>query len=127
VLIGFEMASELKVNFYKSCLMGINVSLEFMTMACDFLNCSEGVLPFKYLGLPVGANPSKLATWEPFLEQLTRKLHSWDNKYVSLGGRIHFSMRSLMLSLFFTYHFLKCPRRFGGRLLRFNEIFLREE
>jgi len=35
LLRGFEMASGLKVNFY-ICLMGINVSSEFMTMTCDF-------------------------------------------------------------------------------------------
>lgn len=27
-------------------------------MSCDFLSCSEGNLPFKYLGIPVGANPN---------------------------------------------------------------------
>jgi len=32
------MASGLKVNFYKSCLMGINFAPAFMDMACNFLN-----------------------------------------------------------------------------------------
>jgi hypothetical protein len=50
VLRGFEMASGLKINFSKSCLIGVNVSNDFMEMACNFLNCSEGSLPFKYLG-----------------------------------------------------------------------------
>lgn len=27
----------------------------FMEMACSFLDCKKGGLPFKYLGLPVGA------------------------------------------------------------------------
>ena len=88
ILRGFEMASRLKVNFFKSCLMGVNVSREFMIMVCDFLNCSEGSLPFKYLGLPVDANPGRVATWEPLLDQLSKRLNSWGNKYISLGGRI---------------------------------------
>lgn len=50
------MASGLKVNFYKSCLMEINVAEEFMDMACNFLNYGQGSFPFKYLGLPVGGN-----------------------------------------------------------------------
>jgi hypothetical protein len=36
VLRGFEMASGFKVNFYKSCLIGVNVGMEFMEMACNF-------------------------------------------------------------------------------------------
>jgi len=28
-------------------LIGVNVSGEFMTMACNFMNCGEGHLPFK--------------------------------------------------------------------------------
>lgn len=54
-LKGFEMASGLKINFSKSCLIGVNVVLEFMDMVCTFLNCSQGSIPFKYFWLPVGA------------------------------------------------------------------------
>jgi hypothetical protein len=39
VLRGFEMASGLKINFWKSCLVGVNVSNEFLVMASDFLHC----------------------------------------------------------------------------------------
>jgi len=46
------------------------------------------VVPFKYLGLPVGANSRKMSTWEPMLEQLNKRLNSWGNKYASLCGRI---------------------------------------
>lgn len=62
------MVSGLKVNFFKICLIGVNVPLEFMDMASSFLNCSQSCLPFKYLGLQVGANSKRLAAWEPLLE-----------------------------------------------------------
>ncbi|KAK2354801.1 hypothetical protein QL285_092274 [Trifolium repens] len=65
ILRGFERASGLKVNFWKSCLVGVNVSGDFLAMASRFLNCRIGRTPFKYLGLPVGANPRRLATWLP--------------------------------------------------------------
>lgn len=68
------MASGLKVNFLKSCLIGVNVAREFMEMAYDFLNCSEGCLPFKYLGLPVGVNLGRVLTWQPLLDLLARRL-----------------------------------------------------
>jgi len=84
LLRGFEMVSGLKVNFHKSCIMGVNVEVDFLNMASDFLNCQKGEIPFVYLGLPVGANPRKVSTWEPLLCQLRKRLHSWGNKYVSL-------------------------------------------
>jgi len=58
-----------------------------MDMACDFLNCSEGFLPFKYLGLPIGANSGRVSTWQPLMDLLLRRLNDWGNKYLSLGGK----------------------------------------
>lgn len=62
LLRGFEMASGLKINFTKSSLIGVNVPSEFMAMACDFLVCSQESLPFKYLGLLVGASVRSTVT-----------------------------------------------------------------
>jgi len=68
LLTCFEMVFRLKVDFYKSCLTWMNLGKEFMERVCDFLNCYEGTIPFNYLRLPVGANSSKLSTWEPLLK-----------------------------------------------------------
>ncbi|WJX96105.1 hypothetical protein P8452_77351 [Trifolium repens] len=88
ILRGFELASGLKVNFWKSCLVGVNVSDTFMEVACSFLNSIKGSLPFKYLGLPVGANPRRISTWDPVVLSLRKKLNLWGNKHISFGGRI---------------------------------------
>jgi len=77
------MVSGLKINFFKSSLIGVNVPSDFMQMACNFLNCSEGCIPFKYLGLPVGANPKSVSTWEPLVESISGKLNSWGHQYIS--------------------------------------------
>ncbi|MCH89626.1 RNA-directed DNA polymerase (Reverse transcriptase), partial [Trifolium medium] len=50
----------------------------------------EGVVPFRYVGLPVGVKPRSLSTWEPLLEQLRRRLNVWENRYREFlwgGGR----------------------------------------
>ncbi|GKV25499.1 hypothetical protein SLEP1_g34934 [Rubroshorea leprosula] len=84
----FEMVSGLKINFGKSVLMGINVSDEWMTrMACT-LNCKQGKLPCKYLGMPIGGKRRGIAMWRPMIESFNKKLASWKNRYISLGGRI---------------------------------------
>jgi hypothetical protein len=85
ILRGFEMASGLKVNFWKSGIMGVNVSPMFLGMASTFLNCKLGVLSFKYLGLPIGANPRSRSTWIPLIDHLRKRLLSWRNRHISLG------------------------------------------
>lgn len=67
----FESSSRLRVNFAKSSLIGANVSDDFLALGAKFLNCKCGALPFKYLGLPVGANPRRVSTLDHML-QVTR-------------------------------------------------------
>lgn len=47
--------SELKVNFLKSKIYGVNVSNDFLDGASDFLYCYSAMIPFKFLGIPIGA------------------------------------------------------------------------
>lgn len=124
LLRGFEMASGLKVNFSKSCLIGINVDREFMDMACNFLNCNEGTLPFKYLGLPVGANPSRMSTWDPLLEHVSSRLNSWGNKFISFGGRIVLLNAVINAIPIFYLSFLKMPGKVWRNLVRIQREFL---
>lgn len=37
MLRGFETASRLKINFFKRCLIGVNVPNDILEMACNFL------------------------------------------------------------------------------------------
>ncbi|CAJ2671427.1 unnamed protein product [Trifolium pratense] len=61
----FEIISGLKVNFHKSGLIRINVEDSWLKDATSVLNCKVGSLPFSYLGIPIGADPRKIRTWEP--------------------------------------------------------------
>lgn len=47
--------SELKVNFLKSKIYGVNVSNDFLDGASDFLYCYSAMIPFKFLAIPIGA------------------------------------------------------------------------
>lgn len=64
-----ELVSCLRVNFAKSNLFGINSPDNFLVAASHFLSCSIGSLPFKFLGVPVGANPM-LSTWKPIIDKV---------------------------------------------------------
>jgi hypothetical protein len=123
VLRGFEMASGLKVNFWKSCVMGVNVSNDFLVMASEFLNCRIGHLPFKYLGLPVGANPRLSSTWAPMLDLIKRKLGSWGNKYISLGGRIVVINAVLNSLPIFFLSYMKMPVKVWREVVKIQRKF----
>lgn len=118
------MVLGLKVNFLKSCLIGINVGREFMDMACNFINCREGFIPFIYLGLPVEANPRRLTTWEPLFESLKNKLNSSGNKYVSLGGRVVLLNAVLNAIPIFHLSFLKLLVKVWKRVVKIQREFL---
>jgi len=67
VLLLFEAISDLKVNFHKSMLVGVNISESWLAEASSILNCKVGHVPFMYLGLSIEGNPSRLAFWDPVM------------------------------------------------------------
>jgi hypothetical protein len=124
ILRGFEMTSGLKVNFFKSCIVGVNISNEFLGMASNFLNCRIGRTPFKYLGLMVGGNPRSISTWEPMLHTIRCRLGNWGNKYVSLGGRIVMINAVLGAIPIFYLSFLKMPVKVWKEVVKIQRKFL---
>jgi len=124
VLRDFELVSGLKINFSKSSLIGVNVSDDFMLMACDFLNCSVWAIPFNYLGLPMGANPRSMMTWEPLIETLGGRLNMWADRYISFGGRIVLLNSVLSALPTFYFSFLKMPVQVWRKIVRIQREFL---
>jgi len=88
VLLLFENISSLKVNFHKSMLTGVNVNDSWLREAALVLNCRRGIVPFVYLGLPIGGNSTKLSFWKPVIDRVVARLSSWNNKFLSFGGRL---------------------------------------
>lgn len=84
----FEVVSSLKINFHKSVVSGVRLSQEEMAEFGNCLGCMTQALPVKYLGLPLGANPRKKATWKDVNDRFQRRLASWKSRQVSFGGRI---------------------------------------
>lgn len=84
VLILFHLASGLQVNYHKSSLMGINTSSSWLKSAAKSLLCKEGVIPFTYLGVPIGGNPSRLQVWQPIIEKMMKRLATWKGRFFQL-------------------------------------------
>jgi hypothetical protein len=100
------------------------VSHDFMSLASSFLNCKLSSIPFKYLGLPVGANPCRFSTWEPLIDSLRKRLNAWGNKFVSLGGRIVLLNAVLNAIPIFYLSYLKIPILVWKKVRRIQRDFL---
>ncbi|XP_024632636.1 uncharacterized protein [Medicago truncatula] len=84
----FEEVLGLKVNFNKSMLTGINISESWLSEAALVMNCWRGTIPFIYLGLPIGGDSRKLSFWKHVVDRIVSRLSSWNNKFLSSGGRL---------------------------------------
>ncbi|KAI3771839.1 hypothetical protein L6452_03008 [Arctium lappa] len=103
ILKCFYEASGLKINISKSKLYGIGVEEEETQAWAHGIGCVHGVLPFMYLGLPVGVVMSKSDSWKMVVEKIKNKLATWKARLISFGGRqtlVKFVLGSLSLYFF---------------------------
>lgn len=124
ILRSFELASGLKINYAKSNVLGVNIEERVLRGASAFLACCVGSIPFKFLGIQVGANPRRCTTWEPVLNKVKLKLSSWRGKQLSIGGRITL-INSVLSSLpLYYFSFYKVPKKVLNELIRLQRAFL---
>jgi len=124
ILRCFEFMCGLKVNFFKSFIMGVNVGADFIGLAERFLYYRVGLVPFTYPCLPVGVNPRLEKTWQPLLQLLASRLGSWGNKYVSLGGRV--VLLNFVFNAISTFYMsiMKMPTMVWKKIVRIQREFL---
>ncbi|GLT59681.1 hypothetical protein SLA2020_324880 [Shorea laevis] len=120
----FELISGLKVNFDKSWLYGMNVDSEYLGAMASIMNCSVGSIPFKYLGVPVGANPNRISTWSPVIECMRRRLDSWGGVALSFGGRIVLLNAILSCLPVYLFSIFKAPKKVIYLLTKLQRNFL---
>lgn len=66
------MVFSLKINLFKSSLIGVGCSKEVIRSIASRLKCRFENLPILYLGLPSGANPRSKGLWELVVEKLKK-------------------------------------------------------
>lgn len=119
VLRCFEMTSGLKINFYKSKLVSLEIEEREIMRLAGLLNCKVQRVPFIYLGLPVGGNPRRLGFWDPVVAKLRGRLTQWRQKTLSFGGRLTLIASVLSSIPLFYLSFFRLPR---GVLNKCNHI-----
>jgi len=109
MLLLFEELSGLKVNFHKSMLTGVNILASWLSEAAVLMNCRRGIIPFVYLGLPIGGDSRKLSFLKPVIDRIVSRLSSWNHKFLSFGGRLVL-LKSVLSSLpVYFLSFFKAP------------------
>jgi hypothetical protein len=73
IVLLFEAASRLKVNLAKSVLIPVG-NVQQVDHLASILGCEVATLPFKYLGLPLGAPNNVTQIWDGVLEKMDHRL-----------------------------------------------------
>ncbi|XP_071718269.1 uncharacterized protein [Rutidosis leptorrhynchoides] len=113
ILKCFELTSDLKVNFQKSCLYGAGVNNSELHVMARRMGCLAEKLPFIYLGLPIGTKMNKLNSWNPIIEKFKKRLSDWNKGSLSFGGRLTLVksvLNSLPLYYFSLYRAPPCEK-----------------
>jgi len=118
------MVSGLKVNFHKSQVFGVGVSDMELSNCARILGCNVGAFPFKYLGVPIGANMNLKRNWAPVIEKVRSKLSSWKANSLSFGGRLTLTKSVLgSLPLYF-FSLFKAPNSVIDSIEKIRRKFL---
>lgn len=66
----------------------MKVNLDRPGAMAGILGCNIDSLPFTYLGSKVGMNHKRSSEWEVVVNKIKNWLRRWNDKKISLGGRI---------------------------------------
>lgn len=107
----FELVSGLEINYHKSKLISIDTNNRFLEAVSHFLSCKMEERNFYFLGIPIGFNPRKEATWNPLVLKMKNQLEGWTTRFLNLGGRISLWKSVLRSLTIFTMSFFKMARK----------------
>jgi hypothetical protein len=76
ILLLFERISGMRNNFHKNEFIPLHVEDERVHEIAHCLNCCQGSLPFKYLGVPLHFEELKKEDVQPFVDKLVKRMAS---------------------------------------------------
>ncbi|KAG4954205.1 hypothetical protein JHK87_039799 [Glycine soja] len=124
ILRTFEMVSGLRINFAKSQFGAFGQSEDWCLYVAAYLNCALLHFPFCYLGLPIGVNPRRKVVWEPIIRKFEARLNKWNQRSISMAGRITLINAVLIALPLFYLSFFRAPATVINRLTAIQRQFL---
>jgi hypothetical protein len=84
----YEQISRLKINFEKSEVLLIGGDNNLAVEYAEIFNCQIGMLPLRYMGVPIYARRLRVVDWAKLEEKSAKKLDIWQGGSLSIGGRV---------------------------------------
>ena len=120
----FQDFSGLAVNYAKTGLIVIGKDAQWAEEAATTLQCSRVELPITYLGVPLGANMNRAASWQPIIERIQNRLSSWKPSCLSRAGKLTL-IRAVLNSLPVYYlSIFRMPKKVAAEINRIQTRFL---
>ena len=120
----FQSFSGLVVNFKKSGLIVLGKDEEWCQNVATQLGCTLLQLPMTYLGIPLGANMRKVASWQCIIDKIQKKLASWKSCYLSRAGRLILIKSVLNCLPIYYLSLFKLPKKVANEIIRIQRKFL---
>ena len=77
LLLAFENVSGLKINFEKSEMYPLNLSVSECDELSSVLGCKVVNLPLTYLGVPINNKSLTDIDWQILIDKIQKRLQSW--------------------------------------------------
>lgn len=96
----------------------------FSQATSHFLRYGIDLIPFKFLGISVGLNPRRLDTWKPKLAHFRSNLSGWNERFLSIGGRVILINANLTNLPIYHLSFYKVPKKIIDEITSIKRNFL---
>lgn len=88
------------------------------------LECKLDQLPITYLGIPLYWKKLNYNDWMPLINKIEKKLNSWKEKLLSIGGRLTLLKSVLSAIHLYWILLLKCHLKLGKKIEQLSRRFL---
>jgi len=92
--------------------------------SADILGCEFVKLPILYLGIPLGANMKKSASWQPIIDKIQSKLQAWKCSCLSRAGRLTLIKAVLNCLPIYYLSLFSMPKKVAEEVIRLQRRFL---
>ena len=117
------LMSRLSINFEKSAITSSNCLDHRVRSLERRLVFAVAELPIRYLGIQLGANHRKVATWRPIIDKIEKKLSGWKASLLSQAGKLVLIKTVLNSLPIFYLGLFKMPKSVAKKIISLQSRF----
>jgi hypothetical protein len=110
VLMLFDRVSGMKINFNKSEFVPMNLVDGEVHEVAHILDCPNGSIHFKYLGVPIHFEKLKREDLQPVVGKLIKRVVDWRGRLLAYSSRLTLIKSCLASIPIYFLSFLKFPK-----------------